>query len=97
MKRTKSIAWSCPSSPNADKLGFKKGCWTVSILDRDGFAEPLAGFATPGEAVSYARALETVAWHATFLRYSSPQILSLLQPEELDVVNGHVVFDAVRP
>lgn len=52
-----SIDWSYPTSPNADRLRFKSGCWTVSCHKASDYPKAIAGFATKEEAIEYARSL----------------------------------------
>ena len=33
MNEFKTLDWSYPTSPNAERFGFKRGCWTVSLCD----------------------------------------------------------------
>ena len=44
------IEWSYPSSPNADRFGFKQGCYTVELVLDDRYQKALYGFATELEA-----------------------------------------------
>src|ERR1700753_2206942 len=54
-----SVDWSYPTSPNADRFGFRKGCWTG---ERIGFATDqhrrvaISGHSTRAEA--YGAAIE---------------------------------------
>ena len=50
---TKSVEWSYPTSPNAERFGHKKtGCWTVHVGRKT-----VAAFTSEGAAVVYARTL----------------------------------------
>jgi hypothetical protein len=53
----KSINWSYPSSTNANKFGFKAGCWTVSVGEQSTPPIAIAGFATAEQAVQFALTL----------------------------------------
>lgn len=70
--KTKSIGWSYPSSPNADRFKFKAGCWTVSTTERNGITGipslpcAVAAFATRAEAEAHGRALP-FPWDASYL------------------------------
>ena len=44
------IEWSYPTSPNADRFGFRNGCYTVQIVLDDRSQKALYGFATELEA-----------------------------------------------
>jgi hypothetical protein len=44
------IEWSYPTSPNADRFGFKCGCYTVQLVLDDRYQKALYGFATELEA-----------------------------------------------
>lgn len=60
IKTYKSVEWSYPTSTNAKRFGFPKGCWTVSLekFANGAFtAKATAGFATRDEAVNAAAAL----------------------------------------
>jgi hypothetical protein len=48
----KTVDWSYPSSPNAERFGFSAGCWTVSTVSSAG-PVAMAGFATRAEADTY--------------------------------------------
>lgn len=37
---TKSIGYSYPTSPNAERFGAPDGCWVVQIIDRKRNGEP---------------------------------------------------------
>jgi hypothetical protein len=54
--QTKRIEWSYPTSPNADKFGFKDGCWCVEIVT-NGLPRAVNGFATLEEASAKASAM----------------------------------------
>jgi len=45
--KTKSVAWSYPTSPNAERFGHPDGCYVVEVNDGNG---PLAIGAFPTEA-----------------------------------------------
>lgn len=55
--QTKRIEWSYPTSPNANKFGFKDGCWTVEIVSANGIPRAVKGFATLEEASANASAM----------------------------------------
>ena len=60
--KMKSIAWSYPTSPNADRFGFRAGCWTVRTVEGEGtpaVQPPVAirGFRTKEEAKDYANTM----------------------------------------
>ena len=44
------IEWSYPTSANADRFGFKCGCYTVQLVLDDRSQKALYGFATELEA-----------------------------------------------
>lgn len=75
--KVRTIAWSYPSSPNAERFGFDDtGCWTVEVYKYpDGLPEFLAGFADTVEAVKYAHALPPeLGWCPRFLRFMSEEM-----------------------
>lgn len=53
--------WSYPTSPNATRFRFPKGCWTVERVDWKGgsFLPPVAlkGFARKTDAEAYLKTL----------------------------------------
>jgi hypothetical protein len=44
------IEWSYPTSPNADRFGFRNGCYTIQLVLDDRSQKALYGFATELEA-----------------------------------------------
>ena len=60
-----TIEWSYPTSPNADRFGFKCGCYTVELVLDDRSQTALYGFATELEAQTCIDELE----EAYALRY----------------------------
>lgn len=54
MNKYKLIEWSYPSSPNADRFGFKDGCWTVEIVT-GGLPRAISGHANRLEALAIAQ------------------------------------------
>ena len=68
MKETKSVEWSYPTSPNADRFRFKDGCWTVQIIGKDDMPRTVAGFATRDEAIQNASKMP-LPWNRLFLHY----------------------------
>ncbi len=51
---TKRIEWSYATSPNADRFGFRNGCWTVETVRGHNPSIAIAGFTTIEEAEAYA-------------------------------------------
>lgn len=70
----KAVGYSYPTSPNADRLGFPKGCYTLSLSgarSRQGDPMPdkaVSGYATEAEAVAAAR-LHPLPWLPSIIRY----------------------------
>jgi hypothetical protein len=66
----KTVEWSYPTSPNADKFGRSKtGCWTVELHRApDGLPRALKGFDSRAEALEYARSLPC-DWSYNFKRF----------------------------
>ena len=64
----KSVAWSYPTSVNAKRFGFPRGCYSVSITDWSPSGASLlttatAGFATEEEALAHAATMpQPWAW-----------------------------------
>ena len=54
--KVKAIEYSYPTSPNADRFGFKTGCYTVEIgeLPKVKPFKAVAGFKTITEAAAFA-------------------------------------------
>lgn len=52
------IEWSYPTSPNAQKFGFKKGCYTVSSVKGNNPPKELIAFATKQEAENWVSKLQ---------------------------------------
>ncbi len=54
--KTKRIEYSYPTSPNADRFGFKSGCYTVEMGECPQLKpfKAIAGFATLNEAKQFA-------------------------------------------
>lgn len=55
--KTKSIGWSYPTSPNAGKFKFSRGCWVVKIQEDDQIPVAINGFKDKAEAEDYAAKL----------------------------------------
>lgn len=56
----KTIAYAYPTSPAADRFGYAKGCYTVSIINRitgETLPRSVSAFATLAEAKSHAEAI----------------------------------------
>jgi hypothetical protein len=51
---TKTVEYSYPSSTNADRFGFKNGCWCVELIPDNGYPKAIKGFESEKEAVDYA-------------------------------------------
>lgn len=58
----KSITYAYPTSPDADRYGFPRGCYTVELAGRS-----IAAFASLDAAVSYAGNL-SAPWSPYSLR-----------------------------
>lgn len=56
-RQRKQIDWSYPTSGNAERFGFAKGCWTVQVSTDHRPPVAFAGFGTEAEAVTFARSL----------------------------------------
>lgn len=80
---TKSVAWSYPTSPNAERFGFAQGCYTLELTDPAGIIppQPLKGYATEAEALAAAHKLPQ-QWDRLFLKYSHPEFASTSQGDE---------------
>ncbi len=74
--KTKKVEFSYPSSPNADKFGFNKGCYTVELVDADGFPEVISGHETLKEAMLAADSLPN-EWYLLFRQLRSHWFKSL--------------------
>ena len=61
----KSVEWAYQTSPNADRLGFKRGCWTVEVGERGKPLTALRGFVERADALAIAR-LIPCAWSYSF-------------------------------
>ena len=64
---TKAVAYAYPTSPSADKFGFKSGCYTVDIVDAHHMPRAVAAFATWEEACANADKIN-LPWNPLFLR-----------------------------
>jgi hypothetical protein len=61
---TKRIEWAYPTSDNAERFGFKDGCYTVEMVERTPEQQPaiaVAAFATLAEAKDHAHKIGA-AW-----------------------------------
>jgi hypothetical protein len=54
---TKQIGWSYPTSPNATKFKFPKGCYTVALASGANPPNHIKGFTTLQEASAYAETM----------------------------------------
>lgn len=74
--KTKTVNFSYPTSPNAQRFGFNKtGCFTVELTDPKGivYPEPLRAFATWDEAVNDAKTMPN-AWDRCFLQFHAHRL-----------------------
>lgn len=56
-----SVDWSYPTSPNADRFRFPRGCWTVSKkANRVTVPEAVKGFQFKTDALEFAESLRSV-------------------------------------
>lgn len=58
--KTKQVAYSYPSSQNADRFKFKDGCYTVETVELEPERQPpiaVAAFKTQAEAIAYAETM----------------------------------------
>lgn len=82
---TKSVDWSYPSSANAVRFRFPKGCWTVSIQRSAGIPEAVKGFATREEAITEAAKMRMagviVPWNKIFLKMN-PNLVTVHESTE---------------
>ena len=72
--KTKTVEYSYPTSPNAEKFGFgETGCWTVEILEPGKYPISCTAFEDIRDAIN--RALEMPEkWNPSFLKYGIDRI-----------------------
>ena len=68
--KTKSVEWSYSTSPNADRFGFKDGCWTVQICNGASVPKAVAAFGTEAEAITCAAGIR-LEWNPAYTRFHS--------------------------
>ena len=72
--RTKTVEYSYPTSPNAERFGFgNEGCWTVEYNYVSKLPEPIKAFERIEDAVEYVLGLPE-PWSLAFLRYGTERI-----------------------
>lgn len=72
-RKIKSVAYAYPSSPDAERFGFKNGCYVVDVRDEGEPPEGVAGFATKFEAIKHASSVEG-EWCPVFLMHNKSAI-----------------------
>lgn len=90
MKVTKQVEWAYPSSPNADRFHFARGCWTVQTVTDNQPPVALSGHSSRDEALLVAMALPH-PWSWCWLQFNEPPevavkritLPSIMAPEEL--------------
>lgn len=79
MARAVNIAWSYPTSPNADRFGFDNtGCWTVQIIEGGSPPESIAAFDRAELAVKCADALR-LPYHWAFMEYGHDTLKRIMR------------------
>ena len=57
-KMKKTVEFSYPTSNNANKFGFKEGCYCVELIPDNGYPKAIAAYKTEREAIDHAHSLD---------------------------------------
>ncbi len=69
---TKSVEYSYPSSPNADRFGFADGCWTVEVISGiTGYPRAVRAFGTQAQAIDNASKMG-LEWNSHYVALGRP-------------------------